>query len=69
MASVLRSLRLPLSLSRSFPKTPLRVLPTNFARARLFASTPIRSDRHDVGHGGPPQLYGPGGKAGEVPTE
>lgn len=65
MASVIRSLRAPLS------RATLHIRPFTTSKlnlARTFTSSTIRSaDSH--GSSGPPQLYGPGGKAGEVPTE
>lgn len=59
MASLFRSLRaLPIT------KTALRPQQIKFTPIKAFSTSIIRS-----AGAGPPQLLGPGAKAGEIPTE
>ncbi|CAD6579100.1 MAG: Cytochrome c oxidase subunit 4 [Tremellales sp. Tagirdzhanova-0007] len=65
MAFFIRSLRTP--LTRALISLRPLPLPRPLV-ARAFTSSALRfADSH--GSSGPPQLYGPGGKAGEVPTD
>jgi len=67
MASVLRTFRAPIFRASPLARPiPIAKLPL----ARAFTFSALRSaTSEDHGSSGPPQLYGPGGKAGEVPTE
>jgi cytochrome c oxidase subunit 5b len=60
MASLIRSFRAATATALPLARAPL----VSSAVARGFASSALRK-----AGGGPPQLLGPGAKAGEVPTE
>ncbi|KAH8921045.1 COX5B-domain-containing protein [Atractiella rhizophila] len=61
--------RTPLSLSITTTLKPV-AFPSRVALSRAFSATAIKkSADHGHGHDAPPQLLGPGGRAGEVPTD
>ncbi|ORY32924.1 cytochrome c oxidase subunit VB-domain-containing protein [Naematelia encephala] len=64
MASLIRSLRF-VTLARHVSRSS-----TALPSFRAFSTSALRkADDHGHGHPAPPQIYGPGGKRGEIPTD
>jgi hypothetical protein len=69
MSSLFRSLR-TLPIARQLTARPVTSKAIAFPAFRSLSTTPPRREElHDHGGTNPVQIYGPGGKAGTIPTE